>query len=188
MTKKEIETFCPSSPADWRAWLEKHHQSKPSIWLVYYRAATLKPSLTWSDAVDEALCFGWIDSTKKTIDEERYMQYFTPRKPSSTWSMVNKKKVAQLLEKDRIAPAGLKAIEVAKQNGMWTILDDVERLIIPADLKAALQEQEGALEFFQSQSKSLQKQMLYRVIIVKRAETRKKKIAEVVQFAKQKGN
>ena len=105
MSKKEVETYCPSSQADWRAWLKKHHQTKQSIWLIYYKVSSKKPSLTWSEAVDEALCFGWIDSTKKTIDKESYMQYFSRRKSSSTWSKVNKDKVAQLLEEDKIVKA-----------------------------------------------------------------------------------
>ena len=88
MAKKEIETYCPKSRSDWRKWLEKNHQSEQSVWLVYYKKSTNIASLSWSDAVDEALCFGWIDSTKKTIDQERYMQYFSRRKANSNWSKI----------------------------------------------------------------------------------------------------
>ncbi len=185
MSKKEIATYCPKSQKDWRKWLEKNHQSKQSVWLVYFRVSTKVPSLTWSEAVDEALCFGWIDSTKKTIDKERYMQYFTRRKPSSTWSKVNKDKVAQLIQHKLMTKAGFDSIERAKQNGNWSLMDDVEKLIIPEDLKIALNANEGSMAFFQSQTKSIRRSMLYWVVIAKREETRKKRIAEIAQSATQ---
>jgi uncharacterized protein YdeI (YjbR/CyaY-like superfamily) len=133
MHKKEEETFCPKSKTDWRKWLEINHQSAQYIWLVYYKSSTKVASLSWSEAVDEALCFGWIDSTKKTIDEERYMQYFSRRKPHSNWSKINKEKVIILAQNNLITKAGFNAIEIAKQNGSWTILDEVEALVIPND-------------------------------------------------------
>ena len=129
ISKKEIEIFCPKSRIDWREWLEKNHQSKQSIWLVYFRVSTKIPSLSWSEAVDEVLCFGWIDSTKKTIDKERYMQYFSKRKSSSTWSKVNKEKIDKLTENNLMTKAGFDSIETAKQNGTWALMDDVENLI-----------------------------------------------------------
>ncbi len=178
-----METFCPKSQADWREWLEKNHQSKQSIWLVYFRVSTKVPSLSWSEAVDEALCFGWIDSTKKTIDKERYMQYFSRRKPSSTWSKINKDKIDKLIQNNLMTKAGFDSIETAKQNGTWALMDDVENLIIPEDLKIALNENESSMEFFQSQSKSIKKGMLHWVVTAKRIETRKKRIAEIAQSA-----
>jgi uncharacterized protein YdeI (YjbR/CyaY-like superfamily) len=178
---KEIETFCPKSRTDWREWLEKNHQSKQSIWLVYFRVSTKIPSLSWSEAVDEALCFGWIDSTKKTNHKERYMKYFTKRKPNSTWSKVNKDKIENLTENNLMTKAGFDSIETAKQNGTWTLMDGVENLIIPEDLKIALNE--NSMDFFQRQSKSIQKQLLYWVVIAKRTETRKKRIAEIAESA-----
>lgn len=183
MPKKEVETYCPKSRADWRKWLKENHQSRQSVWLIYYRSSTNVPSLTWGEAVDEALCFGWIDSTKKTIDEERYMQYFSRRKPSSTWSKINKDKVAKLIQNDRMAAAGLESIAAAKENGTWTLMDDVEKLIIPEDLLQALTKNENALAFFQNQSKSIRKQMLHWVVVAKRAETRQKRIAEIARSA-----
>ena len=181
--KEEIETYCPKSQADWRKWLEKNHQSKQSVWLVYYRVSTKVASVSWSEAVDEALCFGWIDSTKKTIDKERYMQYFTRRKPSSTWSKVNKDKVANLIQKKLMTKSGFDSIETAKENGTWAFMDDIEKLIMPEDLKIALDENESSMEFYQSQSKSIKKGMLYWVAVAKRTETRKKRIAEIAQLA-----
>lgn len=183
MCKKEIETYCPKSRTDWRKWLEKNHQSTQSVWLVYFRLSTKVTSVSWSEAVDEALCFGWIDSTKKSIDKERYMQYFSRRKPNSTWSKINKEKVAKLIQNNLMTKAGFDSIETAKQNERWFIMDDVEKLIIPEDLRIALNKNESSMEFFQSQSKSIKKSMLHWVVTAKRIETRKKRIAEIARLA-----
>lgn len=183
---KGIETYCPKSQADWREWLEKNHQSKQSVWLIFFKASAKPSSLSWSEAVDEALCFGWIDSTRKTIDNERYIQYFSRRKTNSAWSKVNKAKVAQLIEKGRMTKSGFDSIEIAKQNGSWTILDDVEALRVPDDLIEALANYEGAGEFFESLSKSVKKMLLYWVVSAKRPETRQKRILEIAQNAGQK--
>ncbi len=185
MTKKEQETFCPASRAEWRKWLVKNHQSRQAVWLVYYKASTKVASLSWSEAVDEALCFGWIDSTKKTIDKERFMQYFSRRKPDSTWSKINKDKVARLIQDKLMTKAGFDSIETAQQNGTWSLMDDVEDLIIPEDLSIALNEHEGAMQFFQRQSKSTKKVMLYWAVSAKGVETRKKRIAEIAGMAAQ---
>lgn len=183
MRKKEFETYCPKNPAEWRKWLEENHQSKQSVWLVYYKASTKVASVSWSEAVDEALCFGWIDSTKKTIDKERYMQYFSRRKPNSTWSKINKDKVAELIQNKLMTKAGFDSIKTAKQNGTWSLMDDVEKLIVPEDLKAELTKNEGSMEFFQSQSKSTKKSMLHWVVVAKKSETRKKRISEIARLA-----
>ena len=183
MPKKEIETYCPKSRTDWRKWLEKNHQSKQSVWLVYFKSSTKVASVSWSEAVDEALCFGWIDGTKKTIDQERYMQYFTRRKPNSSWSKVNKEKVAKLIQNDQMTKAGFDSIETAKKNGTWLLMDDIEKLIIPEDLKIALNKNESSMEFFQSQSKSIKKAMLHWVVMAKGTETRKKRITEIARLA-----
>jgi len=123
----ETEIFYPTSQAAWRQWLEANHSSKQAVWLVFYTAASEKPSITWSDAVDEALCFGWIDSKVVRIDAETRHQYFSRRKPKSTWSKVNKEKIPRLIEDGRMTQAGLESIAVAKQNGWWTILDENRR-------------------------------------------------------------
>ena len=183
MPEKEIETYCPKSRTDWRKWLEKNHQSKQSVWLVYYKTSTKVPSLTWSEAVDEALCFGWIDSTKKTIDKERYMQYFSKRKPDSTWSKINKDKVARLIQNNLMTKAGLDSINTAKQNGTWDIMQDIEELIIPEDLTIELNKYESSMDFFQSQSKSIKITMMHWVVTAKRIETRKKRIEEIARLA-----
>lgn len=186
MQKKEVETFCPANRKEWRQWLEENHGSNQSVWLVQYKQKSAKPSISWSESVDEALCFGWIDSTRKTIDEESFVQFFGKRKPTSNWSKINKAKVQRLIEEGLMAEAGLKSIEIAKQNGSWSILDEVEELIVPKDLKEAFQLQPSSEQFFNSLSKSVKKMLLQWVILAKRPETRLKRIAEIAELAAQK--
>lgn len=183
MPQKEIKTYCPKSQEDWRNWLEKNHRLKQSVWLVYFKSSTKIPSISWNEAVDEALCFGWIDSTKKTIDKERYMQYFTRRKPNSAWSKVNKEKVVKLIQNDRMTKTGFDSIETAKQNGSWTILDKVEALVVPEDLKGELVNYKGSMEYFDSLSKSDKKILLHWVVSAKRSDTRQKRILEIAENA-----
>lgn len=178
---QELETFCPATKQEWRDWLHENHLTKQSIWLIQYKKNSDKPTLSWSDAVDEALCFGWIDSTKKSRDEESYIQFYTRRKPTSVWSKVNKEKIHQLDKAGLIMPAGYKCIEIAKQNGNWTILDTVEELIIPDDLEVAFSINLGSKEFFLSLSKSAKKMILYRLVMAKREETRQKRIDEIIE-------
>ena len=188
MSNKKAETYCPKSRTDWRKWLAKNHASEQSVWLVYFRTSTKVASVTWSEAVDEALCFGWIDSTKKTIDEERYMQYFSRRKPNSMWSRVNKEKVDQLIQNNLMTKAGLASIATAKQNGSWTFLDEVEALVIPEDLAAALADHEGAIDYFDGLSKSVKKVLLHWIISAKRPETRQKRVLEIAENASENLN
>ena len=148
MQEKEIEIFCPPSQQDWRQWLQENYTVRQSVWLVQYKKNSGKPSISWSDAVDEALCFGWIDSTRRSVDNEKFMQLFTRRKLSSAWSKINKEKVQRLIDQGLMAPAGFASIEAAKQNGSWTISDDVEALIIPSDLQKAFNVYEGSNEYF----------------------------------------
>lgn len=183
MKKRETGTFYPSSKKKWRDWLQKNHAKKESIWLIYYKLKAGMPTISWSEAVDEALCFGWIDSKALSIDEEKYKQFFTKRKPSSAWSKINKEKIKRLIEEGLMMPAGLASIEVAKQNGSWTILDEVEELTIPKDLEKAFRTNKGSKKFFLSLSKSVQKMILQWIAFAKREETRHKRITEVATLA-----
>lgn len=176
---QEKETFYPQSQTEWRQWLEKNHRSKPSVWLVYYTKKSNLPTISWPEAVDEALCFGWIDSTKKTIDENSYMQLFSKRKPNSIWSKINKDKVQQLIENGKMTTAGLESVETAKQNGSWTIFDEVEEMIIPKDLATALEKNEGSMDFFLELTKSAKKMVLSWILLAKRQETRQKRIDKI---------
>lgn len=186
MQKKETETFYPASREAWRKWLKKNHASKQSIWLVQYKQKSSKPTITWSEAVEEALCFGWIDSTRKTIDEEKFIQFFGRRKPNSTWSKINKEKIKRLIDEGFMTKAGHASIETAKQNGSWSILDEVEELKIPKDLAKEFKTQPGSREFFLSLSRSVKKSMLQWITLAKRPETRQKRIAEIAAYAGKK--
>jgi uncharacterized protein YdeI (YjbR/CyaY-like superfamily) len=137
---KEImpDSFCPKNRLQWRKWLEKNHVSEDSVWLVYNKASSGLRGISHSEAVDEALCYGWIDSKGQAIDSLSYKVFFTKRKSRSAWSKVNKDKIKRLVEEGLMTKAGLESIEIAKQNGSWTILDEVEALIIPADLQEEL--------------------------------------------------
>ena len=183
MPQTEVSTYCPQNQKEWRKWLENHHQDHQSVWLIFYKVSSENHNLTWSEAVDEALCFGWIDSTKRTVDSERYKQYFSKRKPISNWSQINKDKVEALTAKGLMAEAGLKSIAEAKQNGSWSAMDEVEQLIIPDDLKKALENSDVAKSFFRNLSKSKMKMLLHWVVVAKRPETRIKRINEVVKDA-----
>ncbi|WP_367866213.1 YdeI family protein [Pedobacter sp. WC2423] len=186
MQKKETTIFYPASLAAWREWLLINHLSQQSVWLVFYRKNSKKPSVTWSEAVDVALCFGWIDSKKIKIDEETSHQFFSRRKPNSTWSKINKHKVQHLIETGLMTEAGLKCIETAKQNGSWTILDEVEELIVPLDLENAFADNPDARDYYLSLSKSARKGILQWVVLAKRSETRLNRIKEILTLAEQK--
>lgn len=183
MSTDKPDHITPTSSQEWRDWLAANHQREESIWVVFYKVSSEVPSLTWSEAVDEALCFGWIDSTKRPIDKERYKQYFSKRKPKSNWSKINKDKIEQLTAEGRITEAGLQSVAVAKQNGSWTILDEIEALVVPQDLEAALNTKPAAKEYFEGLSKSVKKMYLYWVMSAKRPETRQKRISEIVENA-----
>lgn len=185
MAEKELEMFCPTSRQHWRAWLQAHHDTEHSVWLVYYKKKAAVPSLTWSEAVDEALCFGWIDSQAKPIDDERYRQLFSRRKPKSGWSRVNKEKVQRLLAEGQMTQAGLNCIEIAKQNGSWTLLDEVEALTLPTDLEQALQQRPNAHRYFGSLSRTDKRNLLQWLVLAKRPATRQNRIAEIVALADQ---
>lgn len=183
---KEVENYCPSNKQDWRKWLELNHKNKEAVWLIFYKKKSSKYNLNWSESVDQALCFGWIDSVKKTINDEKYIQYFSKRKAKSNWSKINKNKVQFLIEQGFMKEAGYKSIEIAKENGSWTFLDEVEALLIPEDLKKEFINYKGSIEYFQSLSNSVKKILLYWVISAKRKETRQKRISEIAQNANEK--
>lgn len=186
MQKQDIETYCPVSWEDWRNWLKENHDSKQSVWVIYYKKKSNIPSITYTDAVDQALCFGWIDSTRKSLDNDMFMQFFCRRKPNSVWSKINKGKVQQLIEAGLMTKAGFDSIETAKQNNSWTILDDVEELNIPADLAKEFESKAESNQYFLSLSRSVRKAILQWLVLAKRPETRKKRIIEIVVLAAQK--
>jgi uncharacterized protein YdeI (YjbR/CyaY-like superfamily) len=181
-----MESHLFTDRGKWRQWLEEHHNSKSEVWLIYYKKGTKKKSIKYEEAVEEALCFGWIDSKVKKIDEERYMQRYTPRKDDSNWSQSNKKRVATLIEQGLMTPSGLEKIEIAKRNGSWYRLDDIERdILVPEDLKSALSENPQAKENFENFAPSQRKQYLWWLKSAKRDDTREKRIREIIRRAEE---
>ena len=181
MSENKTEVFYAETISDWRNWLEINHISADSVWLVFYKKSSDKKSVTWSESVEVALCFGWIDSKKIKVDEETSHQFFSKRKAKSTWSKINKQKIEKLIEEKLMTPAGLKSVEIAKDNGSWTVLDEVEELIIPEDLDLALSKYSGARAYFLTLSKSVRKMMLYWVVSAKRTETRQSRIDQIAE-------
>ena len=183
MEQPQIEVFYPQNTMAFRNWLQENHISKQAVWIVFYKKASKKESLTWSEAVDVALCFGWIDSKKIKINDDTSHQFFSKRKAKSTWSKINKEKINRLIADSLMTEAGYKSIETAKQNGSWTILDEVEELIVPDDLEEAFKIHEGSKDYFLSLSKSSKKMILHWIVLAKRPETRQKRIAEIAECA-----
>jgi len=169
--------------ATWRAWLEANHAIAGGAWLVTWRSRSGRVGLDYEAAIEEALCFGWVDSTAGRVDDERGKLYFAPRKPRSPWAATNKARVERLMGDGRMAPAGLAAMERAKANGSWEVLDTVERLEVPADLAAALEAHPGAAANFSAFSRSARKMQLGWVALALRPETRAARIAKVAEAA-----
>ncbi len=176
----DIPTITPTSCEDWHNWLEVNHASVPAVWVVYYKKAANKPTVAYSDAVDEALCYGWIDSKAQTIDEYQYRQYFCPRRPKSVWSKVNKAKIERLIAQNRMQPAGYACIAAAKANGSWTTLDDIEEGLLPTPLAAAFAATPAAEATYQKLSRSDQRILLAHLVLTGTEATRQRKIAELV--------
>lgn len=178
-------TFYAQDRSEWRKWLEKNHATSDRVWLVYYKKGSGKPSVSYDEAVEEALCFGWIDSRVNVLDDERYMQIFTPRKPKSSWSKLNKQRVEQLIQNGLMTAAGLEKIASAKTDGSWSALDAIENLQLSADFLEALNANMTAYENFMAFSTSTKKNIVRWIESAKRPETRLKRIEETVILAAQ---
>ncbi len=185
MPRQETAIFYPTTVDEWRAWLAENHRTHDAVWLVFHKKKSGIPSLTWSESVDMALCFGWIDSKKIKVDDTTSHQFFSKRKARSTWSKINKDKVQQLIDSGLMTEAGYQSIAIAQQNGSWTILDEVDAMIIPEDLEAMFASHPGSKDYYLSLSNSKKKLILYWIIFAKRPETRLKRITEVVTLASQ---
>lgn len=178
-----LERFHAKSRASWRAWLERNHQRSPGVWLVTYKKVTGKPRIEYEEAVEELLCFGWVDSKPRKLDEERSMLLCTPRKPKSAWSKPNKARVARLTKAGAMAPRGLEVVREAKKSGRWSALDDVEDLVVPPDLAGALLKHGEAERHFAAFPRSVKRGILEWIMQAKRPETRAKRIAETARLA-----
>ena len=182
-SQDQLEKFYAKNRREWRQWLKEHYNSSTGVWLIYYKKNTSKPHVEYEEAVEEALKYGWIDSKTKFIDEERYMQVFTPRKPGSVWSKSNKGRIKKLIKNGQMKPAGLEKINTAKKDGSWTILNDIEDLIIPEDLKNTLKQNTVAYKNFEAFTDSTKKQVLYWITSAKMKDTRLRRIKKTVELA-----
>ncbi len=171
--------------SEWRKWLEKNHATSSDVWLIYYKTGSGKPSVSYDEAVEEALCFGWIDSRVNTLDDERYRQVFSSRKPKSSWSKLNKQRVEQLIQNGLMTAAGLEKIADAKKNGSWSALDAIEDLQLSADIVAALESNKTASDNFMAFSNSSKKNIVRWIESARRPETRLRRIEETVTLAAQ---
>ncbi len=177
------ERIEPGSREAWRAWLAVNHATSPGVWLVTYTKKSGRGGLDYEDTVLEALCFGWVDSTRRKVDDERTVLYLAPRRPRSTWARTNKARVERLIADGLMQPAGLAVIERARVDGSWDLLSSVEALEMPPDLGAALDAVEGAREGYEALPVSRKQLLLWSVVSVRRAETRAARIAAAVEEA-----
>jgi uncharacterized protein YdeI (YjbR/CyaY-like superfamily) len=173
----------PKTRARWRAWLTKHHMRDEGVWLIMWKKGSGKSRVTYDEWVEEALCFGWIDSKPRSLDEDRSMLWFAPRKAGTGWSRLNKARVARAIESGRMMPAGLAKIEAAKRDGSWTALDAVEALTLPADLQQALAQYAAAKSYFDQFPRSVKRSILEWISNAKTAATREKRVVETARLA-----
>ena len=179
MSAADYPRLHAKTTAEWRGWLRDNHDKAQGVWLVAFKAATGKTRLTYEDSIPDALSYGWIDSMNKPLDDERTALLFTPRKRGSGWSRTNKVRIERLLKEGRMEPAGLAKIAAAKRDGSWTLLDSVEALQVPDDLRKAL----GVvgLRKFEALTPGRRKEHLRALVTAKRPETRAKRIALIVR-------
>jgi uncharacterized protein YdeI (YjbR/CyaY-like superfamily) len=178
----EVKSIYFKTPKEWRTWLQSNHDKETEVWLIFFKKDA-RASLDYESAVEEALCFGWIDSIIKKIDESRFARKFTPRKDRSKWSAINKKRVEKLIECGRMTHAGLSKVKAAQESGYWN-KPDRPRISFdpPGDFKKALNQNKKAKEFFEQLAPSYKKQFIGWIRIAKRQETREKRVSESIQL------
>jgi uncharacterized protein YdeI (YjbR/CyaY-like superfamily) len=175
--------YYPASRKQWRNWLQKNHAKQNHVWLILYKKESAKPTITYGEVVEEALCFGWIDSKPNKRDAESYFLFIAPRKPKSVWSALNKARIEKLLTQNLIIPAGLQKIEAAKKDGSWNALDKVDALEMPAALKKAFAKNKTALKNFEAFPASVKKHIYQWAASAKTEETLNKRVTETVTLA-----
>ena len=183
MAKTPPNSVHPKTRAEWRTWLEQHHTQEEGVWLISFKKATGKPRFEYDEAVEEALCFGWIDSKGNKLDDERSMVWFVPRKARTGWSKLNKTRIEKLMAEGLMSPAGLAKVEAAKRDGSWNALDGVEALEIPPDLEKAFAADKTARGYFEAFPRSVKRAILEWIASAKKPETRAKRIEETVTQA-----
>ena len=177
----DAERFQPASIDYWSAWLADHHADTPGVWLVTLKQSTGLAAFDYEEAIVEALRWGWVDSTQRTIDERRTMMWYAARRPGSVWTRRNKVRVATLEADGRMRPAGQAAVDAARGSGMWTLMVDVEDLVVPDDLAAALDARPGAREQWDAFPPSARKLALAWIVLAKRDETRAARVVDVAE-------
>ncbi len=188
----EIKELYFKTDTEWRNWLHENHDISKGVYLIFYKVENKEPSMRWEEAVKVALCYGWIDSTAKSLGNGKRQQRFTPRKQKSVWSALNKRYIKELTANNLMHESGLKIIEIGKQNGSWTAQDDVEKGIIPETLQLAFNKNPIAFKNYQNFAPSYKKGYLYWLNQAKREETKQKRIAEIIKLCnaniKDRGN
>ncbi|MCF8239336.1 MAG: YdeI/OmpD-associated family protein [Saprospiraceae bacterium] len=179
----DVATIFFDSPLAFRRWLEEHHQTEQVLWVGYYKKHTGTPSLTWPESVDQALCFGWIDGLRHTVDEKRYRIRFTPRKPTSNWSDVNVKRYGELLKEQQIHPAGKAAFAKKKRekSGVYSFEQDLKKLSLSPEYEAIIKKEKAAWAFFQKLPPSVRKPSIWWVVSAKQEATRERRLAELIR-------
>lgn len=183
MNSAPPNSFHPATRTEWRAWLAANHSRNEGVWLITYKKATGKPRIEYDEAVEEALCFGWIDSKPQKLDVEGSMLWFAPRKPGTGWSKPNKARVERMIAAGLMAPAGLARVEAARSDGSWSALDGVEALETPPDLAQALAANPEAQRYWDAFPRSVKRGILEWIVNAKRLETRTRRITETVTLA-----
>jgi uncharacterized protein YdeI (YjbR/CyaY-like superfamily) len=176
----DAELVHPQSRAEWRAWLHEHHATSPGVWMVSFKKSSGRPQVSYEDLVEELLCFGWVDSTARRIDDERSALYVAPRKKGSTWASTNKRRIERLVAAGLMTDAGLAPVEAAKADGSWTLLDAVEALEVPDDLAAAFADHPQVAARYDALGVGGKKQVLWSVVSAKRPETRAARVQRII--------
>jgi uncharacterized protein YdeI (YjbR/CyaY-like superfamily) len=183
MDPNRAERIHAETVAEWRAWLERHHEREIGVWLVSWKTSTGRPRMAYEESVEEALAFGWVDSKANTVDAERSMLWFAPRRPGSGWSRPNKERIERLERDGRMTDAGRRVIERAKSDGSWTLLDDVENLVVPDDLAAAFAAHPGSRDQWEAFPRSARRGILEWIVQAKTGATRERRISQTAEAA-----
>jgi uncharacterized protein YdeI (YjbR/CyaY-like superfamily) len=185
--KKDYKSFHPKTRIQWRKWLEKNHSISVGVWMIYFKKESSKRKFTYVDAVEEALCFGWIDSQPRKIDDKKSALKFTPRKPKSIWSKLNKQRIEKLIEQKLMRPAGLGKIEQAKKDGSWNILNSsdhhADNNTLPEELKKAFSKNKKALANFNGFAPGYRKRFFFWIDNAKTPETKAARIKQTLLMA-----
>ncbi len=181
--EKKINEYYPKNRNEWRKWLQKNHSSEQNVWLIMYKKETGILSVSYEEVVEEALCFGWIDSKSNKRDDESRFLYIATRKPRSPWSALNKSRIDRLIKENKMTAAGLDKIKIAKKDGSWKMLDKIEALEMPAVLVKAFAKNKKGLANFEKFPPSVKKQLFFWVDSAKTTLTKEKRIVEIITSA-----